>query len=200
MKSIKSTLALLFLLLSSSFAQTEWAFDKSHSKIGFSITHMVISETEGSFSNFDGKVVSFGDSFENAILEFTVDINSINTDNEKRDNHLKSPDFFDSAKYPDMVFKSSSFKKVDDKNYKLLGQLTIKDVTKEIELDIVFNGIVDDPWGNTRAGFKLKGELNRFDYGLTWNNLLEMGGLVVGETVTISSNIELIKQSKVNSN
>ncbi|MBU0561454.1 MAG: YceI family protein [Bacteroidetes bacterium] len=175
-------------------AQSEWAFDKAHSNVGFAVSHMVISETEGTFSEFEGSVSTKDDSFENAKIEFVVDINSIDTDNSDRDNHLKSDDFFGAAKYPKMTFKSKSFKKVDGKKYKLVGDLTIKDVTKEVVLDVKFNGIVKDPWGNTKAGFKLSGSLNRFDYGLKWSAALETGGLVVGEEVEITANIELAKK------
>ncbi|PKL89552.1 MAG: polyisoprenoid-binding protein, partial [Ignavibacteriae bacterium HGW-Ignavibacteriae-2] len=131
----------------------------------------------------------------NAKIEFTVDINSINTDNEKRDQHLKSDDFFNAEKFPKMLFKSKSLKKESGKNWKMVGDLTIRDVTKEITLDVKFNGTIKDPWGNTRAGFKLTGELDRFDYNLKWNSALETGGLVVSKEVEITANIELI-QSK----
>ena len=195
MRNTIKTLAILLLFVSTNFAQTEWAFDKSHSKVGFSVTHLLIAEVEGTFKNFEGKVVTNNDSFENAGITLKADINSIYTDNEKRDNHLKSDDFFNADKYPEMTFKSKEFKKIDDRNYELIGDLTIRDVTKEVKLDVVMNGLITDPWGNTRAGFKLTGELNRFDYNLKWNKALEAGGLVVGETVKIIANIELIKQS-----
>jgi polyisoprenoid-binding protein YceI len=200
MKNIFKTFAVLLLFISTNFAQTEWAFDKSHSKVGFSVTHLLIAEVDGTFKNFDGKVNTENDSFENAKISLTVDINSIDTDNEKRDAHLKSDDFFNAEKYPEMTFKSREFTKVDDKNYKMVGDLTIRDVTKEITLDVVMNGTITDPWGNTRAGFKLTGELNRFDYNLKWNKVMEAGGLVVGETVTIEANVELIKQTDVSKN
>jgi polyisoprenoid-binding protein YceI len=161
---------------------------------------MVIAETEGNFKSYEGKVVTKDDSFENAEISLAVDISSIDTDNEKRDAHLKSDDFFNAEKFPQMTFTSKSFTKVDDKNYELVGDLTIRDVTKEVKLDVVLNGTIVDPWGNTRAGFKLTGELNRFDYNLKWNKLMEAGGLVVGETVTINANVELIKQTDVSKN
>jgi len=200
MKHILKTFVLLLVLTSINFAQTEWAIDKSHSKVGFSVTHMLIAEVDGIFKNFDGKIVTNGDSFENASVSLNVDINSIFTDNEKRDNHLKSDDFFNAEKYPEMTFVGKKFSKVDDKNYVLVGDLTIRDVTKEVKLDVVLNGQITDPWGNKRAGFKLTGEVNRFDYGLKWNTVMEAGGLVVSEAVTIKANIELIKQSKDSQN
>lgn len=194
MKTLKILFALLFISASLTFAQTNWAFDKSHSKIGFSVTHMLITDVEGQFKSFDGTIVSPSDDFQNATVSFTADITSIDTDNDKRDNHLKSDDFFNAETFPKMIFKSKSFTKVDGKNYKLVGDLTIRDVTKEIVLDVVYNGTVNDPWGNTRSGFALKGVVNRFDYNLKWNSALEAGGLVVGENVKILANLELIKQ------
>lgn len=200
MKHLIKTFVFLLVVTSINFAQTEWAFDKSHSNVSFSVTHMVIAETEGTFRSYEGKVITDGDSFENAEISLTVDINSIDTDNEKRDGHLKSDDFFNAEKFPQMTFAGKKFNKVDGKNYELIGDLTIRDITKEVKLDVVLNGTIVDPWGNTRAGFKLSGELNRFDYNLKWNKVMEAGGLVVGETVTINANIELIKQTDVSKN
>ncbi|MBK7104884.1 MAG: YceI family protein [Ignavibacteriae bacterium] len=192
MKTIKIAV-MVFLLAGISFAQTNWGLDKSHSKIGFSVTHMIITETEGQFNSFDVKVVSKNDNFEDAQIDFSADVNSIDTDNEKRDAHLKGDDFFSAEKFPKMTFVGKSFKKVSDKNYKLVGNLTIRDVTKEVTLDVKYNGTVKDPWGNTKAGFKVSGEINRFDFGLKWNAALETGGLVVSEDVTLNINLELNK-------
>jgi len=200
MKHTLKTFVLLLVLTGINFAQTEWKFDKSHSNVGFSVTHMLIAETDGIFKTFDGKVTTQGESFENAEISLTVDINSVYTDNEKRDNHLQSNDFFNAEKYPNMTFTGRKFNKVDEKNYELLGDLTIRDVTKEVKLDVVMNGQITDPWGNIRAGFKLTGEVNRFEYGLKWSKVMEAGGLVVGETVTITANIELIQKSNVSKN
>ncbi|MCB0729452.1 MAG: YceI family protein [Ignavibacteriae bacterium] len=193
MKTVKLAIILLFAV-SINFAQTSWGLDKSHSKIGFSVVHLVISEVEGQFNEYDVKVTSNGDDFDGASVEFSADVNSIDTDNEKRDNHLKSDDFFNAEQFPKMTFVSTSFSKEDDKNYKLVGDLTIRDVTKEVELDVVYNGMVKDPWGNTKAGFKATGAINRFDYNLKWNAALETGGLVVGEDVNLIINLELAKQ------
>lgn len=192
MKTIK--LLVIFLLTATlTFAQTAWTFDKSHSKVGFSVSHLIISETEGNFKSFDGSVETKGDDFSEAKVEFTVDTKSIDTDNEQRDNHLRNDDFFNSEKFPKMIFKSKSFKKTGDKKYKLVGDLTIRNVTKEVTLNVKHNGTVKDPWGNTKAGFKITGEVNRFDYGLKWNALMEAGGAVVGETVNLEIDIELAK-------
>ncbi len=176
-------------------AGTKWAVDKSHSKVEFSVTHLVISEVTGSFKNFDVNVETPGNDFSDAQIDFTADVNSIFTDNDQRDNHLKSDDFFNAEKYPKMTFKGSSMKKVGKNKYKLTGDLTIRNTTKKIVLDVVYNGTVKDPWGNTKAGFKISGKLNRFDYGLKWNSLIETGGAVVGKEVTITINLELQKQA-----
>ncbi|MBM4175589.1 MAG: polyisoprenoid-binding protein [Ignavibacteria bacterium] len=194
MKKLQLIAISLVALLSISFAQTEWTFDKSHSKIGFTVTHLVIAEVDGFFRTFDGKITSKGEDFENTEIEFTADVNSISTDNEKRDAHLKSDDFFNAEKYPTITFKSKSFKKIEDKKYKLAGDITIRNITKTIELDVKHNGTVKDPWGNTKAGFIVKGELNRFDYGLKWDAAIETGGLVVGKTVELVIKVELAKQ------
>jgi polyisoprenoid-binding protein YceI len=193
MKHINFFLIAILLSVGSLTAQTKWNFDVPHSNIGFEVDHMVITTVEGEFSEYEGTVETKGDSFEDASINFTVDIASINTDNDKRDNHLKSDDFFNAEKYPKMTFKSKSMKKVKGDDWKLVGDLTIRDVTKEVELDVHYRGMVTDPWGNTRVGFKIEGEINRFEYNLNWNNLLETGGLVVSEDVALTIDVELIK-------
>jgi polyisoprenoid-binding protein YceI len=185
----------LIALAFSATAQTNWSFDKSHTNIGFNVTHLVISEVDGFFKSFEGSVTTKGDSFENATVQFTVDIASIDTDNEKRDQHLKSDDFFNAEKYPKMTFKSTSMKKAGKNTYKLTGDLTIRDKTKRVELDVKHNGTVKDPWGNTKAGFKITGKINRFDYELKWNTLTEAGGAVVGRDVRLNLNVQLKKEA-----
>jgi len=175
---------------------TEWKFDHAHSSIEFSIDHMVISEVTGKFTDFDGKVTTSSTDFEGAQIEFFIEAKSINTDNEDRDNHLRDADFFDVAQFPQIVFKSTSFNKIDDKNYRLSGSLTMHGVTKAVTFDVKYGGTVVDPWGNTKAGFKLTGELNRKDYGLTWSKALETGGLVVGDEVTLTARVQLLKMDK----
>jgi polyisoprenoid-binding protein YceI len=174
-------------------AQTKWTVDKAHSKVQFTVTHLIISEVTGEFKSFDATVESSKDDFTDAKIDFSADVNSINTDNEARDKHLKSDDFFNAEKFPKLIFKGKSFKKVGEKNYKLVGDLTIRDVTKEVSLDVIYNGSVKDPWGNIKAGFKIKGEINRFDYNLKWNALIEAGGAVVGKTVQMVVDLELQK-------
>jgi polyisoprenoid-binding protein YceI len=179
-------------------AQTNWKIDVAHSKLGFSVTHMMVSETEGKFKIYEGKVSSKSDlDFTDANIDFVADVNSINTEDEKRDGHLKSPDFFDVEKYPKITFRSSSMKLNSKKGktaYDLEGFLTMKGVTKKVKLLAVGAGkAVNDPWGNVKNGFKVTGVINRKDFGLSWNTLLEAGGLAVGEEVKLDLNIELNK-------
>lgn len=196
MKTLKTLtiIILTFAFLNAQNKETLWVVDKAHTKIGFAVTHLLISEVEGYFKDFDIKVISNGDNFENAKIEFTAKTASIFTDNERRDEHLRSDDFFNSEKFPEMKFVSKSFKKVGKNNYKLIGDLTIRDVTKQITLDVIYNGTVKDPWGNTKAGFNVSGQLNRFDYGLKWNALTELGGAVVDKIVKLRIHVELTKQ------
>jgi polyisoprenoid-binding protein YceI len=176
-------------------AQTNWTVDASHSNVKFSVVHMVVSETEGYFKAYNGKVVSNTPDFDGASIEFSVDVNSINTDNVDRDKHLMGDDFFNAEKYPKMNFKSVSFKKISGNKYELTGDLTIRDVTKRVKFDVTYGGTAKDPWGNVKAGFKVKGKINRKEYNLKWSVLTEAGGMVVSEEVDILMNIELV-QSK----
>lgn len=197
MKVTKSifVLFLLFTLLNAQNKETVWVIDKSHSKIGFTVTHLLITEVDGHFKDFDVKVTTNRDDFENAKIEFTAKTASIFTDNERRDEHLRSDDFFNSEKFPEMKFVSKSFKKVGKNKYRLVGDLTIRDVTRQVTLDVTYNGTTKDPWGNTKAGFSVTGQINRFDYGLKWNALTEMGGAVVDKIVKLRINVQLVKQS-----
>lgn len=188
------TIMMALLLSMGLWAQTSnWNFDNSHSSVEFSIDHLVISEVTGKFTDYTGSVSTTNENFEEANIEFIIEVASINTDNSDRDDHLRGADFFDVAKYPQITFKSNSFKKVSGKKYQLSGDLTMHGVTKAVTFDVNYGGTVVDPWGNTKAGFKLTGELNRKDYGLTWNKALETGGLVVGDEVTLTVRVELAK-------
>ena len=195
MHKFKFLAVVLFLVSSSLFAQTTWTVDKAHSKVGFSITHMVITSVEGFFKDYDAKITTKDDDFSTAQIDFIINTNSIFTDNERRDNHLRSDDFFNAEKYPQMMFKSKSIKKVGKDKYKLVGDFTIRDVTKEIELDVKLNGIIKDGFGNTRAGFKITGEVNRFDYNLKWSKTIETGGLIAGKEVEMIINLEILRKS-----
>jgi polyisoprenoid-binding protein YceI len=202
MKTTKSAVLALLLIVSSAFAQVEkysWRLDPVHSKVQFTVSHMVISEVTGFFRKFDAIVASNKDDLSDANIEFTIDVNSIDTDNQNRDNHLKSDDFFNAAKFPKILFKGKSLKKLSNNKYKLYGDFTIRDVTKPIALDVVYGGTVKDMNGNTRSGFKVSGTINRFDYNLKWNKLLESGGgAVVGKDVNLICNVEFVKDNAKN--
>jgi polyisoprenoid-binding protein YceI len=195
MRKINLFLTILVFSAASLSAQTNWSVDKFHSKVGFSVSHMVITDVDGFFKDYDAKVTTNGDDFSTANIEFTVNTASIFTDNEGRDKHLRSDDFFNAEKFPKMTFKGKSMKKVGDNKFKLVGDLTIRDVTKQVELDVRYNGMVKDPWGNTKAGFKVTGEINRFDYNLKWNTAIETGALVVGREVELVIDLQLVKKS-----
>ena len=174
-------------------ATTNWIIDPAHSEIHFKVKHLVITTVTGSFREFSGKVVADED-FSNATIEFEATTGSINTNNEQRDSHLKSADFFESEKFPKLTFVSSRLTKKNDDEFELEGNLTIKDVTKTVTLNVEYSGTAKDPWGNIKAGFEVKGKLNRKDFGLTWNALTEAGGAVVSDEVKLLANIQLVKQ------
>lgn len=173
---------------------TKWANDASHSSIKFTVKHLMVSEVEGSFKKFNGNIEANSPDFTNAKINFTADVNSISTDEDSRDKHLKSDDFFNAEKYPRMTFSSTSFKKVKNNIYSLEGNLTIRDVTKKVMFAVVYGGTVTDPWGNIKAGFKASGKVSRKEFGLKWNTLTEAGGAVVGDDVNIVLNMEFAKQ------
>jgi polyisoprenoid-binding protein YceI len=173
---------------------TKWANDASHSSIKFTVSHLMVSEVEGSFKKFNGNIESASPDFTNARINFTADINSISTNEENRDKHLKGDDFFNAEKYPRMTFASTSFRKVKNNIYSLEGNLTIRDVTKKVKFAVVYGGTVKDPWGNIKAGFKASGKVSRKGFGLKWNTLTEAGGAVVGDEVNIILNMEFAKQ------
>jgi len=182
--------AILTVLVSQAYSQNNWAVDKSHSNVQFTVTHLVISEVEGHFRSFDGTITASKPDFTDAAINFTVDVASVSTDNDMRDNHLKADDFFHAEKFPKMTFKGVSFKKVSDKKYELTGDLTIRDVTRKVKFDVTYGGTVKDGYGNTKAGFKVTATLNRFDYNLKWNSVTEAGGVVVGPDVDIRLNLQ----------
>lgn len=186
------TLAFVFAF-TFGMAQQTWELDKSHTNIEFNVTHLVISEVNGNFREFDGWVRSNSDDFEGAEVEFTAQVGSIHTDNEMRDNHLKSDDFFNADTYPELKFSGTLVK--ENGEYQLKGEMTIRDITNPIVFDVRYNGKITDPWGNEKAGFKIMGKIDRFDYGLNWNTMMEAGGAVVGEKVDILCNVELQKKA-----
>ena len=177
------------------FAQSkEWKLDRNHSAVSFTIKHMVISEVTGRFDDFDIKLVSSKDDFSDAMLDGTIKVESIDTGNPNRDRHLKTDDFFNAEKFPEIRFKSTSVEKVDEKNYKITGDLTIRDVTKKVTWDAVLNGTLKSARG-TRAAWKATLPINRFDYGLKWDRVTEAGGLVAGDVVTITIVGEFVSAS-----
>lgn len=191
-KIVLSTFLALFLVATAN-AQTaqKWAVDKVHSSVKFGITHLVISEVEGTFKVYDGTISNTKSDFSDATIDFNIDVTSINTDNEMRDGHLKGDDFFNAKDFPKMTFKSTSFKKKGSK-YELSGDLTIRNVTKKVKFDVTYGGTAKDGYGNTKAGFKANATINRFDYGLKWNALTEAGGATVGQDVRIALNLQFV--------
>jgi polyisoprenoid-binding protein YceI len=187
-KLIISTFALVVSL--TGFAQT-WNLDNSHAKLNFSVSHLMISDVDGSFKKISSKITSSKDDFSDAVIEFTADVNTINTENEQRDAHLKGADFFDAAKYGTITFKSKSFKKVADKKYKLVGDLTMHGVTKSVELDVTLNGVAIHPYTKKQvAGFKITGNIKRSDFGIGTATPTN----VVGDEVSLTANTEFIKE------
>lgn len=172
---------------------SKWEIDPVHSEIQFKVRHMLVSQVTGEFDRFQATAETDGEHFEGARVTFTAETGSVNTGAKDRDKHLRSDDFFNAEKYPKLLFKSTSFEKVDDEHYKLTGDLTIRDVTRPVTLDVEYGGIVKDPYGNRRTGFTVTGKINRKDYGLKWNALLESGGAVAGDEVKINCHVEFIQ-------
>lgn len=168
---------------------TNWVIDGSHSEISFKVKHMMISTVTGHFEKFNATAKTDGENFDNADIEVSIEVDSINTKSADRDAHLKSDDFFNAASYPEITFRSDSFE-----NGKLKGMLTIRETTKEVVLEADFNGIAVDPYGQTKAGFELTGEINRKDFGLQWSAVTEAGKIVVADTVKLIIDVQLIKQ------
>lgn len=191
MKKLNVLLAFLFVAVAAS-AQTTWKIDKAHSKVGFSVTHMVVSETEGKFDDFEGSVLSKTDDFNGAEVSFSAKVASISTENENRDGHLKSADFFDAEKFPDVTFKGTLVK--EGGKYKLKGDFTMKGVTKKVEFDVTYGGKINTGRGE-KSGFKLTGSINRQEYGLSWANKTPGGEMVVSDEVQLIVKVELNKQA-----
>jgi polyisoprenoid-binding protein YceI len=173
-------------------AKTKWVLDLSHSELNFKVKHLMISNVKGAFRKFEAE--ADGEDFTSSPVNVTIDASSIFTNDDARDGHLKSADFFDVENHREITFKSTSFRKIDSENYKLAGLLTIKGVSNAVELDVEFGGINKDPWGNEKAAFSLNGKINRKDWGLNWNAALESGGVLVSDEVRISGDIQLVKK------
>jgi len=173
---------------------TKWAIDATHSEIHFKVKHLLISTVTGQFNQFNATIDTEGDDLTTAKVHFTAEINSISTNNEQRDGHLKTGDFFDVENHPQLSFEGTQLEKVDDENYKLHGTLTMRGVSKPDVFDVEYGGMVIDPWGNTRIGFSLTGKINRKDYGVSFGMVSETGGIMLGEEIKIIANAEFVKQ------
>jgi polyisoprenoid-binding protein YceI len=169
-----------------------WVLDPTHSEITFKVKHLMISNVKGEFTKFEATID--GEDFAKAEFSGRIDASSISTNNADRDTHLKSTDFFDVDNHKEIVFNSTSFHKVDDDKYKLLGQLTLKGIRNSVSLDVEFGGIAKDPYGNEKAGFSASGRINRKDWELNWNTALETGGVLVSEEVRIFAELQFVKQ------
>ncbi|UYQ93142.1 YceI family protein [Chitinophaga horti] len=172
-----------------------WKIDASHSEIEFKVKHLMITNVNGFFTDYDATVEAANDDFTDAKITFEAKVDSINTKNEQRDGHLKSDDFFNAAEFPVIKFESTSIVKKDNEHYKLNGNLTIRDNTKPVELDVEYAGVTVDPWGQTKAGFELSGKISRKEFGLKWTATTEAGGIVVSDDVKLLANVQLIKQA-----
>ncbi|MCE3295886.1 MAG: YceI family protein [Crocinitomicaceae bacterium] len=175
--------------------KTNWSVDPTHSEVQFKVKHLVISTVTGQFKEFSATLESEGENFEHAKATFSAQIDSITTNNNDRDGHLKSADFFDAANHPSLDFVSEKFLKTGDSTYDIIGNLSIRGVSKEIVLKAEFGGIMTDPYGNTKAGFEIAGKINRKDYGLNWSAVTEAGGVVVSDEVRLLLNLQFVKQA-----
>lgn len=173
--------------------KAKWVMDPSHSELTFKVKHMMITNVKGEFKNFAVEVD--GTDIFKSTIHAIIDASSINTNSDDRDNHLKSADFFDVENHSELVFNGISFTQKDDDEYELKGMLTIKDISKEVTLEVEFGGINKDPWGNEKAGFSVEGKINRLEWGLNWNAALESGGWLVSEDVKIYGEFQFVKQA-----
>jgi len=173
--------------------KTKWTIDPSHSKIGFKVKHLMISNVTGNFREFEGQVTTNGNDLTTAVISFSLNSSSIDTEMADRDTHLKSADFFDAGNYPKITFSGSGLKDLGDNMYELTGDLVIKGVTKKVVLPVEFGGLMTDPWGNMKAGFSISGKINRKEWGLNWNAALEAGGVLLSDEVKIICDVQLVK-------
>jgi polyisoprenoid-binding protein YceI len=175
-------------------ASNKWILDPTHSEVEFKVKHMMISTVSGKFTQFEAVVQTEEEDFTTAKVDFTIDVNSITTGSEQRDGHLKAPDFFDTAKFPQIRFTATKYENVDnDGSYEVYGDLTIRDVTRQVKLDAEFGGVIKDPWGNTRAGITVSGKINRKEFGLQFHAVTEAGNVVLSDDVRIHVGLEFIK-------
>ena len=176
-------------------ANTKWVIDPTHSEIGFKVRHLMISNVSGKFDQFEAEVETENEDFATAQIRATIKTASVNTSNLQRDEHLRNSDFFEVENHPDILFTSQKAEKIDNDNFVLHGNLTLKGITKQVKLQVEYSGFTKDPWGGERAGFVVTGKINRNDFGLSFNAALETGGVVLGDEVKIHSEIQLVKQA-----
>ena len=173
----------------------KWGVDPAHSEISFKVKHMMISNVKGTFNEFSATVFTGGNGFITSDVEVQINAASVDTGVTDRDTQLRSADFFDVENHRQITFTGKSFQKVDDENYKLTGDLTIKGITNPVTLDVEFGGLMKDPWGNEKAVFSVNGKISRKDWGQNWNAVLEAGGVLVSDEVRISGEVQLVKQA-----
>jgi polyisoprenoid-binding protein YceI len=173
---------------------TKWLLDPTHSELGFKIKHLMISNVSGTFKSFHAEVESDDDDFSTAVINLTADMDSIFTNNEQRDGHLRTSDFFEVEKYPTLDFRSTGIEMIDTDSFTLHGDLTLKGVTRPVKLNVEYSGVTTDPWGGERAGFVVTGKIKRTDWGVNFNGVLETGGVMLGEEVRINAEIQVVKQ------
>jgi len=178
-------------------AITKWNMDPSHSEVHFKVKHLMVSWVTGSFKKFTATVETDGDEIATAKVHFSAEIQSISTNNEQRDAHLRTGDFFDAENHPQLNFESDRLEKIDDEHYKLYGTLTMRGTSRKIVLNADYGGNTQDPWGNTRIGFSVTGKINRKDFGVSFSMVSETGGILLGEDVTLNANVEFVKEAKL---
>ena len=183
-------------LLAAERGTTQWSIDPTHTHLGFGVRHLMISTVKGRFAGIEGAVSLENESATKARIDVTIDAASIDTGVAQRDDHLRSPDFFDVARFPALTFKGRRIERTGKDALRVTGDLTIRDVTREVQLDVLELGRVRDPWGGERAGYSASARINRRDFGLTWNQALETGGFVVGDEVAITLEAELVRASE----
>jgi polyisoprenoid-binding protein YceI len=176
-------------------ATTKWVLDPTHSQLGFKIKHLMITNVSGSFKNFQAEVETNQTDFSTAQINLTAEMESISTNNEQRDAHLRNADFFEVEKYPELKFRSTKVEKTNVDTFALYGELTLKGITKPVKLHVEYNGVAKDPWGGERAGFVITGKINRSDWGVNFNGVLETGSVMLSEEVKITGEIQLVKQA-----
>jgi len=174
---------------------TKWILDPTHSELGFKIKHLMITNVSGWFTDFAAEAKTDGIDFETAQIQLRVNMTSINTNNSQRDEHLRSSDFFEVKQHPELLFESTEFKKIDEENYRVYGNLTMKGITKPVQLNVEHSGVTKDPWGGERAGFIVTGKIKRSEWAVNFNALLETGGVALSDEVKIHSELQLVKQA-----